>query len=88
MDLKCKPERTKRLAAKHFHHPLHFLGNVNHWLLMLIVSFLDFREAVGRMPPDPPIGFSTLRGSSYKRSVPMLCPSNGNVLATPLAQSY
>ena len=28
---------------------------------------------------------SELRGSSYKRSVPMLCPSNGDVLATPLA---
>ena len=25
------------------------------------------------------------RGSSYKRSVPMLCPSNGDVLATPQA---
>ena len=36
------------------------------------------------MPPDPPISFCTLRGSSYKRSVPMLCPSNGDGLATPL----
>ena len=26
----------------------------------------------GRMPPDPPISFCTSRGSSYKRSVPML----------------
>ena len=29
-------------------------------------------------------GGCTSRGSSYKRSVPMLCPSNGDVLATPL----
>ena len=36
------------------------------------------------MPPDPPISLCTSRGSSYKRSVPMLCPSNGDVLATPL----
>ena len=39
----------------------------------------------GRMPPDLPISFCTSRGSSYKRSVPMLCPSNDDVLATPLA---
>ena len=38
----------------------------------------------GRMPPDPAISFCTSRGSSHKRSVPMLCPSNGDVLATPL----
>ena len=37
----------------------------------------------GRMPPDSPISFYTSHGSSYKRSVP-LCPSNGDVLATPL----
>ena len=36
------------------------------------------------MPPDSPISFCTSRGSSYKRSVPMLCPSNGNVLDTLL----
>ena len=36
------------------------------------------------MPPDPPISFCTSRGSSYKHSVPMLCPSNGDFLATPL----
>ena len=35
------------------------------------------------MPPDPPISFCTSRGSLHKRSVP-LCPSNGDVLATPL----
>ena len=34
--------------------------------------------------PDSPISFCTSRVSSYKRSVPMLCPSNGDVLATPL----
>ena len=39
------------------------------------------------MPPDPPISFCTSRGSLYKRSVPMLCPSNGDVLATPLEGS-
>ena len=39
------------------------------------------------MPPDPPICFFTSRGSSYKRSVPMLCPSNGDVLATPLCRN-
>ena len=37
------------------------------------------------MPLDPPKSFCTLRGSSYKRSVPMVCPSIGDVLATPLA---
>ena len=39
-----------------------------------------------RMPLGPPISFCTSRGSSYKRScsVPMLCPSIGDVLATPL----
>ena len=36
------------------------------------------------MPIDPPISFGTSCGSSYKRSVPMLCPSNGDVLATAL----
>ena len=36
------------------------------------------------MAPDPPISFCTLRGSSYKRSVPMLFPSNGDVLARAL----
>ena len=36
------------------------------------------------MPPDPPISVCTSCGSSYKQSVPMLCPSNGDVLATPL----
>ena len=47
------------------------------------VNFLNFRG--GGMPPDPPISFCTLRESSYKRGVPaMLCPSNGDVLATPL----
>ena len=39
------------------------------------------------MPPDPPISFCTSRGSSYERSVPMLCPSNGDVLATPLVHT-
>ena len=41
------------------------------------VEFLNFQG-----------GMRTSRGSSYKRSVPMLCPrpySNGDVLATPLA---
>ena len=33
----------------------------------------------GRMPPDSPISFCTSRGS-----LPMQCPSNGDVLATPL----
>ena len=37
--------------------------------------------------PDPPISFCTSLRSSYKRSVPVLCPSNGDVLATPLTQS-
>ena len=41
----------------------------------------------GEMPPDPPISFCTSRGSSYKCSVPVLCPSNGDVLATPLEDS-
>ena len=36
------------------------------------------------MPQDIPISFCTSHGSSYKRSVPMLCPSNGDVLVTPL----
>ena len=35
-------------------------------------------------PQTPPKSFCTSHGSSYKRSVPMLCPSIGNVLATPL----
>ena len=38
----------------------------------------------GEDAPSPPISFCTSRGSSYKRSMPMLCPSNGDVLATPL----
>ena len=37
-----------------------------------------------RMHPDHPISYGTSRGSSYKRSVPMLCPSSVDVLATPL----
>ena len=32
----------------------------------------------GGCPQTPPISFCTLRGSSYKRSMPMLCPSNGD----------
>ena len=40
----------------------------------------------GEDAPRPPISFCTSRGSSYKRSVP-LCPSNGDVLATPLLVS-
>ena len=39
------------------------------------------------MPPDPPISFCTSCRSSYKHSVPMLCPSNGEVLATPLVHT-
>ena len=46
-----------------------------------VVNFLKFQ---GRMPPDPPKSFCTSHGSSYKRCVPMLCPSIGDVLATPL----
>ena len=42
----------------------------------------------GMMPPDPPKSFCTLRRSSYKRSVPMMCPSIGDVLATPLYLVY
>ena len=33
-----------------------------------------------------PISFCTSHGSSYKHSVPMLCPSNGDFLAMPLLQ--
>ena len=33
---------------------------------------------------DPPKCFRTSRRTSYKRSVPMLCPSIGDILATPL----
>ena len=42
----------------------------------------------GGMPPDPAISFCTWRRSSYKRSVPMLCPSNGDVLARPLLSRW
>ena len=38
-------------------------------------------------PPPPPKCFCALCRSSYKRSVPMLCPSIRDVLATPLAPS-
>ena len=48
-----------------------------------------FSGGGGGMPPYPlTISFCTSLGSSYKRSactsVPMLCPSNGDVLAMPL----
>ena len=46
------------------------------------VKFLNSQEEDA---PTAPISFYTMRESSYKRSVPMLCPSNGDVLATPLA---
>ena len=39
------------------------------------------------MPPDTPTSFCTSRGSLYKHSVPVLCPSNGDFLATPLELS-
>ena len=38
----------------------------------------------GRIPPDPPISFCTSRSEVRTNVVFMPCPSNGNVLATPL----
>ena len=49
------------------------------------IKFLNFR---GEDAPRSPISFCTSRGSSYKRGVPMLCPSNGDVLAKPLHKSF
>ena len=40
------------------------------------------------MPSDPPISFeSALRAEVRTNVVCMLCPSNGDVLATPLTQT-
>ena len=40
------------------------------------------------MPPDPPKSFCTLCRSAYKHSVPMLCPSISDVLATQLFETF
>ena len=49
-----------------------------------------FRTDLGgcKIPPDTPISFCTSRQSLYKRSAPMLCPSTGDGLATPLMHIF
>ena len=79
-------------------HPSIALHNESHTLIIREFAVSDLHFAAvnglgtdlrgcnfrGKDAPRPPISFCTSRGSSYKHSVPMLCPSNSHFLATPL----